>query len=304
MADAAGGGIAVVVLTHDSAADVAGCLESIRRSTVPAEVVVVDNASSDESREVVQRCCPEARVIASPRNLGFSAAANIGVRASRAGFVMLLNPDARLAPGALEALALFLSARPGAAAVGPLVRNPDRTVQPSKRAFPTLWQSAMHGIVGLVWPGNPGTRAYLLADAPLDRPARVGWLSCSAVMLRREAFEKVGGFDERFFFFVEDVDLCRRLSDAGWELWFDPGAEAEHAWGGTWTQKPLRNLWLHHANLMRYALKHRRGASALAAPVIAAGLALRFTLLAIRWLLARRALPPHASGRSPKGASS
>jgi GT2 family glycosyltransferase len=106
----------------------------------------------------------------------------------------------------------------------------------------------------------------------------------------------VDAFDERFFFFVEDVDFCRRLADAGFEVWFDPRAVFTHIWGGSWTQRPLRFLFLHQRNLYRYFRKHRRGAWVLAAPFVAAGLSLRFTLLALRWVFTKRSVPKHRSG--------
>jgi N-acetylglucosaminyl-diphospho-decaprenol L-rhamnosyltransferase len=111
--------------------------------------------------------------------------------------------------------------------------------------------------------------------------------------VRREAFDAVGGFDERFFFFVEDVDLCKRFTDAGWEVWFTPGAEVTHQWGGSWTKRPLRFIWMHQRNLFRYVVKHHRGAWVLAYPVIALGLLARFVLLALRYVITRRSVPEH-----------
>jgi N-acetylglucosaminyl-diphospho-decaprenol L-rhamnosyltransferase len=281
-------GAAVVVVNHNAGAALGECLRALAAEPI-TDLVVVDNASTDGSAGAVTG----AKLIRNRRNLGFATAANQGVRATSAPFVILLNPDAVVRPGAISALATALGEHPRAGAVGALVLNPDGTVQPTKRAFPTLWQSVLHGLVGLVWPGNPGTRAYTLADASFDAPATVGWVAGTAVALRREAFEEVGGFDERFFFFVEDVDLCRRLWDAGWEVWFEPRAVVEHAWGTSWTQRPLRFLWIHQVSLMRYVVKHRRGAWVAAYPIIGAGLLLRFLLLAVRWLFTRRSLPAH-----------
>lgn len=285
--------ISVVVLNHDGGEEVLACLQSAQGSTVPVELVVVDNASSDGSPEAIERAFGDVRLVRNAENLGFGAAANQGVRAASAPRVALLNQDATLAPDALEVLVRSMEERPPAGAIGALVRNPDGSVQPSKRAFPTLWQSVLHGLVGLFWTDNPGTRAYLLSDVDQSEAVEVGWVSASAVLLRREAFEAVGGFDEAFFFFVEDVDLCKRLRDAGWEVWFEPRAEVVHAWGGSWARRPLRFLWLHHRNLFRYVTKHKRGAWVLAYPAIAGGLAVRFALLALRWLVARRTVPAH-----------
>ncbi len=287
----------LVLLNYNGGRSVIDCLASIGDGVV-SEIFVVDNASTDGSADVIASERPDVRLIRNPSNRGFAAAANQAVRATSADVVVLLNPDTEVRAGAIEALEEALRSRPRAGVVAPLILNPDGSVQPTKRAFPTLWQSALHGLVGLFWPNNPGTRAYTLADAPLSEARSVGWVAGTAVAIRREAFEAIGGFDERFFFFVEDVDLCKRLWDAGWEVWFDPRAVVVHEWGGSWTQRPLRFLWMHHMNLFRYVLKHRRGAWVLAYPVIAAGLLARFMLLALRWLITRRSVPKHRTAVS------
>ena len=286
--------LAVVVVNYNAGASVLDCLGAVAAES-PAEIVVIDNASTDGSVERIAGGRPDVRLVRNTRNTGFAAAANQGVRETRAENVLLLNPDAILRPGALHALSATLAEHPRAGAVGTLVLNPDGTVQPTKRAFPTLTQSALHGLLGPVWPGNPGTRAYTLADASFDRERTVDWVAGTAVAVRRRAFETVGGFDESFFLFVSDVDLCRRMWDAGWEVWFEPRAVAEHAWGTSWTQRPLKFLWSHQRSLFRYATKHRRGAWILAYPFILGGLVLRFVLLAIRWFFTRRSVPRHRS---------
>jgi N-acetylglucosaminyl-diphospho-decaprenol L-rhamnosyltransferase len=266
------------------------------RSTGNAPAVVADNASTDGSTERIASEFPNVLLVHNSKNIGFGPAVNGAVKHVTTPYVLLLNPDAELKDDALAVLEAAIDRLPLAAAVGPLVRNPDGSVQPSKRAFPTLWQSVLHGLVGLFWPGNPGTRAYTLSDIALDAPRRVDWVSGSAMLLRREFFDAIGGFDERFFFFVSEVDLCRRFADAGYEVWFEPRAEVVHAWGSSWTKRPLKFLWLHHRELFRYATKHRRGLWVLAYPLIGAGLAARFVLLALRWLITRRARPAHTGG--------
>lgn len=289
--------VTVVVVNFNGGDAVLAALESVEASTLPCEIVVVDNASSDASAARIAARFGRAQMIHNAVNRGFGAAANQGVEASKTPYVFLLNPDATIDPGALEHLVACARERPRCAAAGPLVLNPDGSPQPSRRAFPTLWQSAMHGLLGLFWPGNPGTRAYVLDGLPHDRASRVGWVSGSAMLVRKTAFDSVDGFDEDFFFFVEEVDLCRRLTDAGWEIWWEPQARVVHAWGASWSQRPIRYLWMHHRNLFLYATKHRRGIRVLAYPLIAAGLGLRFAALALRWLATRKAVPSH-SGRS------
>lgn len=283
--------VAVVVINYNSGQDILDCLSRVREQAT--NIVVVDNASSDGSTERIEHEHPDVRVIRNATNVGFAAAANQGIRETTTASVLLLNPDADVRPGFMEAIRGALDDHPKAGAFGALVLNPDGSVQPTKRAFPSLWHAALHGIVGLVWVGNPGTRAYTLADASFTEPRTVDWVAMTAVALRREAFDQIGGFDDGFFFFVEDVDLCRRMWNAGWEVWFEPRAVAVHAWGTSWTQRPLRFLWIHQRSLMRYVMKHRRGPWVLAYPVIGLALVLRFVLLAIRWLFTRRSVPKH-----------
>lgn len=286
--------VAVVVVNYNAGSAIIDCLRALSRER-PSEILVVDNASTDESADRIESEHPDIRLIRNRSNVGFGAAANQGIRETKAAHVLLLNPDAVVRPGAVDALKAAMDSRPRAGAVGALVLNPDGSVQPTKRAFPSLWQSILHGLLGIVWPSNPGTRAYTLADAPFDGARTVDWVAGTAMVLRRRAVEAVHGFDEAFFFFVEDVDLCRRLWDAGWEVWFEPRAVVSHAWGTSWTQQPLRFLWIHQRSLFRYATKHLRGPWVLAYPFIGAGLVLRFVLLAIRWLFTRRSVPSHRS---------
>lgn len=285
--------VTAVIVNYNSAPDIFDCIESLRASEHPVDVVVVDNASGDGSADQLA-ALDDVRLVRSARNAGFGGGVNLGVRtAEPEGAILLINPDASLDPGAVGRLVATLEAQPRAAAVGPLVLNPDGTVQPSKRRFPTWRQAAMHATVGVFWPGNPGTRAYVCADLPEDAPSSVGWLSASVLLLRADAFRGIGMFDERFFFYVEDLDLCRRFADAGWELWFEPRAEAVHAWGGS-TRRPTKQLWQHHTNLFRYARKHQRGWRVASLPLVAAGLSARFLLLFARMKLLGRRLPAHS----------
>jgi len=285
--------VTAVVVNYNSAPDIFECLESLRRSEHPVELVVVDNASTDGSPDELA-ALDDVHLVRSARNVGFGGGVNLGVRTvDPEGAILLVNPDATLEPDAVGRLVATLDEHPRAAAVGPLVQNPDGTVQPSKRRFPTWTQAAMHATIGVFWPGNPGTRAYVCADAPDDRPSQVGWLSASVLLLRSDAFRDVGLFDERFFFYVEDLDLCRRFADAGWELWFEPRANAVHVWGGS-TRKPTKQLWQHHTNLFRYVRKHQRGWRVLTQPFVAVGLAVRFLLLLARMKVLGHRLPAHS----------
>lgn len=290
--------VTAVVVNYNSSPDVFDCLDRLRASRHPVDLVVVDNGSTDGSTGRIAEF-DDVRLVRSDVNLGFGGGVNLGVTSVDPGdAILLVNPDATVEPDAVGRLVATLEEQPAAAAVGPWVANPDGSVQPSKRTFPTWPQAALHATVGVFWPDNPGTRAYVCADIPDDRPSRVGWLSASVLLIRTEAFDAVGMFDPRFFFYVEDLDLCRRFADAGWQLWFEPRARAVHAWGGS-TRSPTRQLWQHHTNLFRYVRKHQQGWRVATQPVVAVGLAFRFALLLVRMKLLGHRLPAHhASSRS------
>lgn len=285
--------LTVVVVTYNSIGEIEACLDSVVRSAESAIVRVVDNASTDRTADFVVERFPHVDLIRSEENIGFGAGANLGVRRATTPFVFLLNPDAEVEPTSLGLLIDLLEQHPDAAATGPLVLNSDGSIQPSRRRFPTPGQAVVHGFLGLFRPSNRVTRSYTMDDVPLDRPTRVDWLAANSILLRRDRFQEIGGFDERFFFFMEDVDLCKRLGERGWSLWFEPRAQVMHAWGASWTAKPLYFLFLHHTHMYRYLTKHYRGAWVLVYPLAAAVLAVRFGMMALRLMVTRRSLPSH-----------
>jgi N-acetylglucosaminyl-diphospho-decaprenol L-rhamnosyltransferase len=267
--------ISAVVVSYNSAADLPDCLRSLRSEGV-AEVVVVDNASADSSVEVVQRVDPDAGIVQTGANLGFGSAANRGVAVTTGDHVLILNPDTVVEPGTLKALSEALDRDPGLAAVGPRLENVDGSLYPSVRRFPDLTVAFGHAFLGLVWPRNPATRRYRMLDWDHDRPAAgVDWVSGACVLVRRSAFDMVGGFDEAYFMYVEDVDLCWRLGQAGWRIGYEPAGRVVHALGGSSRVVPYRMIAEHHRSLLRFVSKSSAGARRAIVPVVAAGLAVR-----------------------------
>lgn len=278
----------VVVVSYNSGAHLADCLGSIVGDRSVASVVVVDNGSSDDSSSVVARF-PSVRWLPTGVNLGFGRAANRGIAATAAPVVVVLNPDTVVHAGAIGALTAALAADPRLGVVGPTVRNPDGTTYPSARAFPSLVDAMGHAFVGLVRPDNRWTRRYRNPDR-VD--GRVDWVSGTAMALRRSAVEQVGGFDEDYFMYVEDVDLCWRLRRAGWHAAVVPSAEVLHHIGASSEGAPYRMIAAHHRSLLRFEARTARGPRRLLLPVVALGLVVR-TVAA----LAQRALRgrPHAA---------
>jgi len=258
--------------------------------------VVVDNGSSDGSAAAVARSLPAVKVLHPGANLGYARAANLGITATHAPVVAVCNPDLEVEEGAAGALVPRLAAEADLGAVGPLIRNTDGTIYPSARSDPRVRDAVGHGLLGFVWRTNPFTRRYRQLDADPSRPRDVDWVSGAAVWLRRDALDTVGGWDERYFMYVEDVDLCWQLRRRGWRVGYEPGAVVTHVQGATTAKHPYRMITEHHRSLYRFASKRWRGARRLALPLAAAFLAVRAALAMADHALRRRPKPPQVTG--------
>ena len=252
---------AAVVVSYEAGELHMECVRSVLADTSAGapDVVIVDNASTDGSVQATQRAVPDVRVISSGRNLGYAGGANLGVAATDAPVVAVLNCDLRVAPGAAAAMLARFDREPDLGAVGPTVRNLDGTRYPSARAIPRLTDAVGHGVVGLLKRDNRFTRRYRELDADPEQPRDVGFVSGAAIWLRRTALDAVGGWDDGYFMYVEDVDLCWRLHGAGWRVAYEPGGEVVHVQGATTRRHPYRMLAAHHRSLFRFAGKRWRG---------------------------------------------
>jgi N-acetylglucosaminyl-diphospho-decaprenol L-rhamnosyltransferase len=249
--------LAVVVVNMESGDGVKRCVRSVVESAgeIKVDVVVVDNDSHDGSDAAVVEAFPQVRLIKNTSNRGFPAAANQGMRATRSEFVLLINPDAEVTAGTVEGFLKVARDHPKAGAIGALTLNPDRSVYPSARMVPSLGQGLAHTALAPFWPDNPWSRAYRIAGWDRAGERRVDWVSGSSMLLRRTSLGQVGIFDERFFMYVEDMDLCTRMRAAGWEVWFSPQLEITHV-GGTATAGKRRMTLEHSRSIYQYYVKH------------------------------------------------
>ena len=231
----------------------------------PVQVVMADNGSTDGApQEAVQRY-PGVELLDTGSNLGYGGAVNVALAhvdrqtsGTRADFVVVANPDVQWGPGSIDALLDAAERWPQAATLGPLIREPDGSVYPSARHLPSLIRGGMHAVVGPLWPNNPWTRAYRQERMePSERP--VGWLSGACLLVRRAAFDAIGGFDVRYFLYMEDVDLGDRLGKAGWLNVYVPGAEVLHQKGHATGRDPARNLAAHHRSTYTYLADRHTG---------------------------------------------
>lgn len=286
--DGTPGGAQVVVVSYRSAEHLVGCVDSLLRAEGVDRVVVVDNHSLDGSEEAV---AGRARVsfVDTGTNLGFGAAANRGVALTDAEFVVVANPDLVVEPGAVAALVSALAADPAVGVVGPYISTPDGQRYPSVRRFPDLATAVGHGALGLVRPDNDFTRRYHLDDDDLPGGALgvPGWVSGTFMAFRRSAFESVGGFDEAYFMYVEDVDLCWRLTRQGWKVAYEPRARVTHVVGGSTRHRPYRMIIEHHRSLWRFARTTTTGRRRPLLIVVAPGLLGRTALACLRTGLGR-----------------
>lgn len=267
--------VGAVVVSYNSAGYLPDCVRSLRAEGL-VEVVVVDNASVDGSVGAIRANDPAVVVIEAGSNLGFGSGANLGADAATADYILILNPDTVVEPGTVKALSEALDRDAGLGLVGPRMENLDGTLYPSVRRFPDMVVAAGHAFVGLVWPTNPFSRRYRMLDWDHDRPSSdVDWVGGACLLVRRAAFDAVGGFDEGYFMYVEDVDLCWRLHQAGWRIGYEPGGRVVHALGASSRRTPYRMIAEHHRSLLRFASKTSAGARRGLVPVVAAGLAAR-----------------------------
>jgi GT2 family glycosyltransferase len=240
--------IAVVVVNYNTLQHLRACLATVQ-SERPSEVVVVDNASSDGSVEMVRSEYPWVTLHANRKNLGYGAAANQGVASCTAPYVLLLNADTLLESGGLRKLSAYLDRHPRAAIVGPRLVNSHGAPQRSWFPFPSryvchTWTTLpqLDAFCGRSTGGRlihylAGLRKQELGTGPDMRNRVVHWVLGAAVAVRREAFKAVGGFDESFFMYFEEVDLCYRLNAAGWQVHFSPVTTVIHVGGASTKQR-------------------------------------------------------------------
>jgi len=246
--------VSVIVASHNTRAYLERCLRLLGESH---EVIVVDTQSSDGSRELVRDRFPHVRLVELDANPGYGGALNRGIAIASGRYLLLMNGDAWPQEGAVQRLVSFADGEPRAGVVGPRLANPDGTLQPSVRGFPTLWRLATEYLF-LRWlaPGSRLLNAFYGAGFDHRSQRDAEFLVGAVLLARRELLDEIGGFDERFFMFNEEVDLCRRTRAAGWRVVFWPEAVFVHVGGGStaaaWPQMYREQLRSHLLFLDKY----------------------------------------------------
>jgi GT2 family glycosyltransferase len=289
--------VSVVIVSYESRELLARCLEALasdaeRLATI--ETIVVDQASQDGTASWLAAEHPDVRLVALDRNVGFGAGNNRGAAVADGRWLLLLNSDAFVRPGAIDELVRRAESRHGVGAVGPRLLWPDGRLQRSCRRFPTVFRIATEYLyLRKLAPHSRILNGFYYGEFAHDEERRVDWVTGACLLVRRELFERLGGFDEAFFLYSEEVDLLYRARSLGAETWYDPAAEVEHVWGGTAGRSSALTLQEQARSHVRYLVKHRsRGAAQRGRIVLLAGLALRAPRSrahreAARWLASR-----------------
>jgi hypothetical protein len=260
-----------LIVNYRAYTELASCLESLRRfRTDDLEVIVVDHASEPAATVPLLRRFPSIRLIDVSSNPGFAAGVNRAAGAARGKYLLLLNPDCVVDEDVAHTLASWLDEHANVGVVGPLVRDPDGSVQASARRFPgaTTGFAGRSSWLSRVWPTNRWTRRNLLAREVLSDPVEVDWVSGACMMVRRTAFEAIDGMDEQFFLYWEDADLCFRLKQRGWLTTYDPTVAVTHLTGRSSAQARRESLIAFHRSAFRYYRKHGGLTARAAAPIV------------------------------------
>lgn len=279
-------GVAAVVVNFNAGDHLASCVRSLVSEPMVTEVIVVDNGSSDGSlgslAELQEGVGTDVKVIESGWNRGYGGGANLGVRATREALVLVCNPDVVIIPGAVSELAAFMSRDPEIAIVGPRLEEADGALYPSARRFPSFTDAVGHGLVGLFTSDNRFSRRYKMLDSDRLISQEVDWVSGACFLARRQAYTSLGGFDESYFMYMEDVDLCWRAWRAGWKVAYEPAATAVHVQGISTARSPYLMTLAHHRSLLRYVSKTSSGPQRALVPLVAAGIAARAGMICAR----------------------
>jgi N-acetylglucosaminyl-diphospho-decaprenol L-rhamnosyltransferase len=278
--------VSVVIVVHNSLPTLRECLRALAGSAVSTEleVICVDNASTDDSVSVVNGFFPKAMLVRNDRNAGFAAACNQGASQAHGSFLLFLNPDVIVDPGAVTRLTDKCESDTRAGLVSGRLRNPDGTFQATSRRLPTLGNLVFsRGSIVSRFMTDTGTdrQRYTLPDC--IEVTQVPAVAATMVMVRKTVYEQAGGFDSRFFMFMEDTDLSLRLSQSGHHNLFVPDAGGIHHWGAGSTAGRARRIWYHHLSVWKYYRKHRTNAlSMIGLPLLLGGNLLLSLLLRSR----------------------
>lgn len=286
--------LSVIIVNFNSGAFLVRCLESLERNLtgVAHEVCVVDNASTDGSADEVAARFEGVILVRCEANGGFSRGVNVGLAHTGGDAVMWMNPDAELCDAGVADVLRYLEANPGVGIAGPQVISPDGTTQLSCRSWPGYKTAIFnrYSLLTRLVPNNPYSREYLNADWDHSSLREVDWVSGCCLLHRRQVATEIGGLDEGFFMYCEDVDFCRRAVQAGWKVTYVPAMRVLHHIAGSTRGVRRRMILERHRSMWRYYRKHFSSGPVMNSAV-RVGIVGRAALRIFSSFVARRGLP-------------
>lgn len=245
-----------VIIEYFSGEHLAKCLTSLeQQSHQPEKIVVVVNGIEEKKIDILRKEFSSVHFILPNSNLGYSKAINLGVGNTLSGFILVLNPDTVLDVDFAKLACGYLSENDSVAAIGPQIREANGEIYPSARNEPNIIDAVGHGLLGMFKPNNKFTRRYKNLDLDPNETREVDWLSGAAQFQRRKALDDVGGWDEDFFMYCEDIDLGRRFRLRGWKNIYLPESKIQHIQGISTDRAPLSLVVAHHKSLLIYSKK-------------------------------------------------
>lgn len=252
--------LSCIIVNYNNSIPLKTCLESVYRTLqkISFEVIIIDNSQDDPGMVDIQNTYPQVKYIQNTTNTGFSKANNLAVRSAQGEILLFLNPDTVLTDQAIEEMVSYLESNSDIGALGPKVMNTDGSLQYSCRRFPTLMTGFFnrYSLLSQWFPDNPYSVRYLMKDFNHEEVRDVDWLSGCCLMVPRAVFDKVGGFDENYFLFNEDIDLCRSIHQNGLKVIYFPFAGITHHISTSDSKVPARIIIKRHLGMSHYYKKH------------------------------------------------
>lgn len=282
--------LSIIIVSWNVADFLEACLRSIYDTCpVDTEVLVVDSASTDNTVDRVRLTFPNARLLAQPDNVGFAKGNNIGLAEAHGDYLLLLNPDTELMDGAIDSILLFMDTSPEIGIAGPQTLNPDGTHQSTRRRFPSVLTAVFESTWMEAFMPHSLLESFCVLDADDDDTILVDWVQGSCLLARREVYEQIGGLDEGFMMYSEELDWCRRAKSAGWEVAYIGHARILHYGGQSSAQVPAQTHIRFNESKIRYFRKHHGWLAAeLLRVVVAANFAAQLAIEAVKWLLGHK----------------
>lgn len=252
--------LSVIIVTHNSQPFIKRCIDLFihRGLSLASEIIVVDNFSQDATVDLIKKDFPNVKLIQNTSNLGFAKAANQGIRQARGRYIFLLNPDTELFEGSLEKMIEYMDGNSRCGILGPKLLDPDGKTQLSCRSFPSHSTALFnrYSLLTRIFPRSKYADRYLKTTWQHNIICDVDWVSGAAMVIKKECLEDIGDFDEGFFMYCEDVDICKRARDKNWRVIYYPPVRIIHFMGGSIKYVPRSAVIWHHRSMWYYYKKY------------------------------------------------